>query len=119
MFEHLTTMSSDYFSSQRTGDLISRINGDVRGLQSSITSVTLDAFKAPITILVTLPIILVMGGKLALICIGVFPVVAVPIVMLGRKIKKFTSRSAESHADITSFLNETLAGMSIIKTTWS
>ncbi len=115
VYEHVTTLSCDYFTKQRSGDLLSRISRDTNGVRSSITDVALDAIKAPITILVTIPIILIMGGWLALICLAVFPIVAFPIIMLGRKIKKLTRRSSETDADIASYLTESLSGMRIIK----
>jgi len=116
LFKHVSRLSCDYFTEQRVGDLMSRMTGDVRGMQSAITSVVLDAFKAPITILFTVPVIFIMGGWLALICVAVFPLVSIPIVILGRKIRKLTNRLLESNADILSYLGEILPGIKIVKT---
>ena len=115
IYRHVNTLSCDYFTQKRSGDLLSRITNDVKGIQNSITSVTLDAFKSPVTIMFTLPVIIVMGGWVALISVAVFPIVAVPIVALGRKLRKLTRRILESNADITSYLSEKLMGMRIIK----
>lgn len=115
LYSHVTTLSCDYFTKQRSGDLLSRIARDTNGVRSAITDIVLDALKAPITIIVTVPIILIMGGRLALICLCVFPIVAFPIIALGRKIKKLTTRLAETDADIASYLTESLSGMRIVK----
>jgi ATP-binding cassette, subfamily B, bacterial MsbA len=115
LYAHVTTLSCDYFTKQRSGDLLSRIARDTNGVRSAITDIVLDALKAPITIIVTVPIVLIMGGRLALICLCVFPIVAFPIIALGRKIKKLTTRLAETDADIASYLTESLNGMRIVK----
>ncbi len=115
MFSHVMGMSCDFFSTRHTGDITSRLAGDVYSVRNSITTIIMDLVKSPVTILCTLPVLFIMGGPVALICVSVFPVVAIPIVILGRKLKKFTTRILESNADIISFLEEILIGIKIVK----
>lgn len=115
LFRHVSYLSCDYFSEKRSGDLSSRITGDVRGVQNAITTVILDAIKSPITIVCTIPVIIFMGGWVSVISIVVFPLVAIPIVLLGKKFRKIVRGLLESSADILSFLSEVLPGMKIIK----
>lgn len=45
LFEHLQTLSLDYFTDRQTGELISRATNDVGAVQNSITTVVADVVK--------------------------------------------------------------------------
>jgi len=115
LYRHISYQSCDYFSEKHSGDLMSRVISDVKGIQNAITSIALDAVKSPFTILFTIPVIFIMGGKLAWFSVAIFPLVAIPIIILGRKLRKLARRFLERHAEIVSFLQETLIGIKIVK----
>ncbi|HTL48193.1 MAG TPA: ABC transporter ATP-binding protein [Verrucomicrobiae bacterium] len=115
LFRHLTYLSSDFYSKGRTGDFLSRILNDVGQIQGAITDVLTDLIKQPFIILYNIPMVFIWGGPYAIFAIIIFPVVAVPIVFLGRQLRKTTKRMQERAADITAFIGETLAGIHIVK----
>ncbi len=111
IYSHLNYLSLDFFSKGRTGDLMSRTISDVNHIQGAITDVLVDMVKSPAVILFNIPMIFILGGKLGLIAVLVLPLVILPIAMLGRKVRKFTRRSQESAADITSVFHEAITGV--------
>ncbi len=115
LFKHLSVLSNDFYDRGRTGDLISRIMGDVQGIENGITTVLLDLFKQPLIILINVPLVFFWGGKVAVFALIVFPVVALPIYMLGRKMRKTSMKIAQTNADIMSMLHEMFSGIQIIK----
>ncbi|MBI4431505.1 MAG: ABC transporter ATP-binding protein [Candidatus Omnitrophica bacterium] len=115
LFKHLTGLSHDFYDQERTGDLISRIMGDVQGIENGITTVLLDLFKQPLVILINIPLVFFWGGKVAVFAVIVFPVVAVPIIMLGRQMRKTSMKIAQTNADIMSMLQEIFSGIQVIK----
>jgi len=115
LYSKIVYQSCDYISGRHSGDLMSRVISDVKGIQNAITSIVLDAVKSPFTILFTIPVVFVMGGKLAFFSVGVFPLVAIPIIILGRKLRKLARRFLESNADIVTFVQETFIGIRIVK----
>ena len=115
LYRHLVYLSHDFYSKGRTGDLLSRITNDVGQIQGAITDVITDLIKQPLVILFNIPFIFMWGGKYALIAIVIFPLVAIPIVLLGKQLRKLTKKMQERTGDITSFIGETLTGAHIVK----
>ncbi len=115
LYKHLIHLSSDFYSRGRTGDFLSRIMNDVGAIQGAITDVITDLFKQPFIILYNIPMVFIWGGPYAIYALIIFPIVAVPIVFLGRNLRKTTKKMQERAADITSFIGETLAGVNVVK----
>lgn len=114
-YEHLSKLSLDYYSSGRTGDLISRAMNDVMHIQGAITNVLVDLVKQPLVILFNIPLVFYWDYKLAFISLVVFPLVAIPIVVFGKRLRKLTKMQQERTADITSVLQETINGIRVVK----
>ncbi len=115
LYRHLVYLSHDFYAKGRTGDFLSRITNDVGQIQGAITDVITDLVKQPLVILFNVPFIFIWGGKYALIAILIFPLVAIPIVLLGKQLRKLTKKMQERTGDITSFIGETLSGAHIVK----
>lgn len=115
LYEHLVHLSHDFFAKGRTGDFLSRIMNDVNQIQGAITNTVFDIVKQPFTIVFLIYQVFGFGGKYAVLALVVFPIVVIPIVWLGRKLRKITQRMQERTADITSFIGETLSGFHIVK----
>jgi len=115
LFAHLTRLSSDFYSRGRTGDFLSRITNDVSAIQGGVTDVLTDLVKQPITILFLLPPVFLWGGPSGLIAVGVFSIVAFPIIILGKSLRRTTKKMQERTGEITAFIGESLMGMAIVK----
>lgn len=115
VYKHLMHLSSDFYSKNRTGDFLSRIMNDVGSIQGALTDVITDLIKQPFIILYNIPMVFIWGGPYAVYAIAIFPIVAVPIVFLGRNLRKTTKKMQEKAADITSFIGETLSGVHVVK----
>lgn len=115
LYRHLVYLSHDFYAKGRTGDFLSRITNDVGQIQGAITDVITDLIKQPLVILFNIPFIFIWGGKYALIAILIFPLVAIPIVLLGKQLRKLTKKMQERTGDITAFIGETLSGAHIVK----
>jgi ATP-binding cassette, subfamily B, bacterial MsbA len=115
LYKHLTRLSHDFYSKGRTGDFLSRIMNDVGSIQGAVTDVIVDIVKQPLTILFNIPMVFIWGGPHAVLALLIFPLVAIPITILGKNLRRTTKKMQERSADITAFIGETLAGMHIIK----
>lgn len=115
LYEHLIRLSSDFYSRGRTGDFISRILNDVGSIQGAITDVIVDLVKQPFVILFNIPWVFIWGGPNAVFALMIFPLVAIPITLLGKNLRRTTKKMQEKAADITSFISETLSGIHVVK----
>jgi len=115
MFAHLNKLSLGYFVQSRSGDVISRITNDTTVVQGSVSTVVEDIAKEPMTIIAMIVYILFLDPWLALISITLFPVCIVPVILFGRRVRRFARESQQRIADLVSILQESVAGVRIIK----
>jgi subfamily B ATP-binding cassette protein MsbA len=116
LFEHLQTLSLDYFTDTQTGELISRATNDVGAVQNSITVVVADIVKQPCTLVGVLAMMLLkLDWKLTLLTLVLFPLCLVPITVYGRRIRKAAKPMQEHQASLVSVLHEALVGMRVVK----
>ncbi len=115
LYKHLVHLSHDFYSKGRTGDFLSRIMNDVGSIQGAVTDVIVDIVKQPLVILFNIPMVFIWGGPDAVLALLIFPVVAIPITLLGKSLRRTTKKMQERAADITAFIGETLGGINIVK----
>jgi len=115
LFERIQTLSLDYFSRKRTGELVSRITNDVGTIENAISYAVTDFFKQPFLILVFMGISFTINTKGTLIVLLLFPMIGWPMALVSKKLRKIAKNTQEKMADINSHLMETIAGVRILK----
>lgn len=115
LYAHLVRLSMDFYGRRRVGELMSRTVYDVGVIQGGITEVFVDLFKQPLVILLQIPIVFFWGGPIALIALISFPVVLVPIIILGHRLRKTERKIQEQVSNIHSAMQETFSGMNVVK----
>lgn len=104
-----------FFRASRTGDLISRLVNDVHILSSQAVNVLQDLIQSPIEILFAIGLSFVVDWQMALTFFVVIPLLAIPMQVMSKKIRKASRRAQEKRADISSVLVETLTGIEVVK----
>ncbi|MFZ3207580.1 MAG: ABC transporter transmembrane domain-containing protein [Geobacteraceae bacterium] len=104
-----------YFSSNRTGALISRVLNDVSVMQEGVASVITGLFRDGFGALFLLGVIFFLNWKLAIITFLVLPATVYPAQKIGRRIKNAARASQGRMGDLTSILQESYAGIKVIK----
>ncbi|MFQ5904647.1 MAG: ABC transporter ATP-binding protein, partial [Candidatus Binatia bacterium] len=115
LFEHLQGLSLSFFHRCPTGTLISRITNDVGLMQQATSSVVSNLIRQPVTVVALAVVAVYRDWKLSLISLLVFPLIALFIDRLGKKLRKISRRSQEQMADLTGFLQESFVGNKIVK----
>jgi subfamily B ATP-binding cassette protein MsbA len=115
VYRHLHTLSLGYFTSERTGNLISRITNDVNIINTGISATFLNLVREPLLIAVFLVIAVSINWRLTLISLLVLPFALYFISKLGLRLHKESRISQERMADITSVLQETISGVKVVK----
>ncbi|MCW3095615.1 MAG: ABC-type multidrug transport system, ATPase and permease component [Chthonomonadaceae bacterium] len=114
IYTHLHTLSLSFFNRRRTGAIMSILTNDVPVLQNAAMSLR-DTVSAPITIVVSLTALFVVSWKLALISLVFIPCMAVVISRISRKMRRISGLVQDKLSDVTTILEETVAGVRIIK----
>ena len=115
MYFHLQKLPVEYFDKMRTGELISRLTNDVNLVQASLSARFTDNIAQVTQIPGLILALLILNWKMALFA-GVFlPLILGPIALIGKYLQKLSKKTQEKIADITSILQETIAGVRIVR----
>jgi len=115
IFAHINRLSLGYFIQSRSGDIISRTTNDTTVVQHAVSSVVEDIAKEPATIVAMVIFILTLDPILALISIVLFPVCILPVMLFGRKVRRYARESQQRIADLVSIIQEGVSCVRIVK----
>ncbi|MBR5389945.1 MAG: ABC transporter ATP-binding protein [Clostridia bacterium] len=109
MYDHLQHMPHSFFTSEKQGDIITRMNSDISGV-SSVISGTLSSIVSNVaTVVTTLAALFTMSWQLALVGIVVIPLLILPTRSVGRTRWKLLTESQEKNDEMNQLVNETLS----------
>ena len=104
-----------YFGKNSSGEMISKVINDVTALQNLLIFTVKDLFKEGTTALALLGVAFWRRWDLTLISITVLPLALYGVGTLGKRMRRISKRAQEKISLITEFLNESYAGVKIIK----
>jgi ATP-binding cassette subfamily B protein len=108
VFGHLLEQSPGFFETMRTGEVISRLTNDTALLELVIGSSLSFALRNTLIMLGALVMLVITSPKLtALVVLGV-PLVIVPILLFGRRVRKLSRASQDRIADVSIHIDESL-----------
>ena len=109
MYDHLQHMPHAFFTSEKQGDIITRMNTDISGV-SSVISGTLSSIVSNIaTVVTTLVALFTMSWQLALVGIVVLPLLVLPTKSVGKKRFQLLTAGQAKHDEMNQLINETLS----------
>ncbi len=115
IFAHIQDLSMNYFSHQKTGDLMSRVTSDVAQVAQIFSARFAGAVLEGSQLIVYIGVIFLVQWKLAISSVLVLSLLIFPVTFFGRKIRKSAKRSQEKIAGMNSILHETISGIRIVK----
>jgi subfamily B ATP-binding cassette protein MsbA len=105
----------DYFTQKRSGELISRITNDVRLIENAVSYALTDLIYQSFQVFSFALLTFLINWRLALIAIVVLPLVSIPMIGVGKVLRRLSKSSQEKMADINSLLVETFIGIRIVR----
>ena len=112
---HTQSLSLSFFQRHPTGTLISRITNDVRVASSAMSEAVVSVTRESTSLIALIIASFVMDPWLALIAFVVFPASVLPVMKLGKKIRKFTKKGQVKIGLLLALLQETIQGTRIVK----
>ena len=104
-----------YFNNERKGDLMSRMSNDVKEIEFALM-VSLEAlYFQPLNILLFMIALVMLSAKLTLYILLFLPITALIIGLIGRSLRKRSTRNQELLGKVMTAYDETLGGIRIIK----
>ena len=108
VFDHLLTLSPEFFEVTRTGEVISRLTNDTTMLETAIGSSLSMALRNSVLGLGALVLLMLTSFKLTLLVLGGLPVVVLPIVLFGRRVRRLSRASQDRVADTGAYVDEAI-----------
>ncbi len=108
VFNHLLTLSPEFFEVTRTGEVISRLTNDTTMLETVIGSSLSMALRNIVLCAGALVLLMLTSLKLTLLVLAGLPVVVLPIIVFGRRVRRFSRTSQDRVADTGAYVDEAI-----------
>ena len=115
LYHHIINADLAYFHDSPTGELISRFTNDVGRLRYAVSDALTGVGLHMFTLVFLVAVMFYQDWILASVTFFVFPVAILPIVRIGRRMRKISSESQAELGRFTSFLSETFQGARHVK----
>ncbi len=112
---HLTYLDISFFKNIHSGELLSRVTGDIGRIQSVVASIIPNLIRESLIILALTGYVIYQSPKLAFYFLIIMPIAIFPLTRLAKKMRKYSKLSQESTAEMTSRLGEIFSNIEVIK----
>ena len=109
MYDHLQHMPHSFFTTEKQGDIITRMNTDISGVSSVISGTLSNIVSNVATVVTTLIALFSMSAPLALVGIVVIPLLILPTRTAGKTRWKYLTRSQAKSDEMNQKIDETLS----------
>ncbi len=113
--DNILSLDMSFFHKYRSGELMSRIMGDIERIRSIVSNLIPELVREFVTIIGLLCVVIYQSPTLALFSLIVLPAAFYPLSRLAKKMRKLSRTSQETSSDITSVLSEIFANIEIVK----
>jgi ATP-binding cassette, subfamily B, bacterial len=114
LYEHLQSMSLRFFTDTRTGELQSRLQNDVGGVQNVVTNTASSMLSNIVTVLSSVVAMALLSWQLTLLSLAVVPVFVYLTWRVGRVRRRISGETQESLAELSALTEETLSVSGIL-----
>ena len=115
LYHHIINADLAYFHDSPTGELISRFTNDVARLRYAVSDALTGVGLHLFTLAFLIAVMFYQDWILASVTFFIFPVAILPIIRIGRRMRKISSESQIELGRFTSFLSETFQGARHVK----
>lgn len=115
VYDKIVALPIGFFTSERKGDVMARMSGDVAEVENSIMASLDMMFKNPIMIIVCLSMMIVISWQLTLFVFILLPVAGLVMGRIGKRLKRTSLVGQQQWGALMATIEETLGGLRIVK----
>ena len=115
VFTRVLAMSPGYFETTRVGEVMSRLTTDTTLLQSIVGTSASMALRNGLLFIGGAIMLAVTSPKLTLLVALVVPLVLLPILLFGRRVRRLSRDSQDRIADIGAYIDESVANVRTVQ----
>ena len=115
IYAKIVSLPIGFFSTERKGDVMARMSGDVTEVENSVLSSLQMIFKNPIMIIVCLTMMIIVSWQLTLFVLILLPLAGLVMGRVGKRLKRVSLEGQNQWGVILSNIEETIGGLRIVK----
>lgn len=108
-YAHLQKMSLRFFTSTRSGEMLSRLNNDINGIQDAVTNSFTTLYSNLIIVVTTVILMAVLDWRLTILSLAALPVFIIPTRVVGAMQRRLLTQTQERLGDMNAQMQETLS----------
>jgi ATP-binding cassette subfamily B protein len=109
LYARLLRQSLRFFTTTKSGEILSRIQNDVGGVQGVVSGTLVSVTSNVFLLVTTIVVIARMDWLLTVVAVGILPFFILPTRRVGRVRKRLSKETQERLAELTSYIQETLS----------
>lgn len=115
LYDKITRLPLSFFSSERKGDVMARMSGDVAEVENSVMASLDMVFKNPVMIVVCLATMIMISWQLTIFVFILLPLAGIVMGRVGKRLKRQSLEGQTQWGLLMSNIEETLGGLRVIK----
>ncbi len=115
VFTHLMRLSAAFFDVARSGDIVSRLSADTTQIKSAVGASASIALRNLVLFLGATIMMVVTSPRLSGLILIVIPVIVLPLVLFGRRVRRNSRFAQDRLADASAFAAEALGGVRTVQ----
>ncbi|NIL94161.1 MAG: ATP-binding cassette domain-containing protein [Woeseiaceae bacterium] len=115
VYRHVVRLDRTFFEITKTGEVLSRLTTDTTLIQSISGAGLSIALRASLNLVGAVVMLAVTSPRLAGMILLLLPLVIVPIIMIGRRVRKLSRASQDRVADTSGLADETLNAIATVQ----
>lgn len=115
VYDKITALPISFFTSERKGDVMARMSGDVAEIENSIMASLDMMFKNPVMIIVCLGMMIMISWQLTIFVFILLPLAGMVMGRVGKRLKRQSLEGQNQWGVLMANIEETLGGLRIIK----
>jgi ATP-binding cassette subfamily B protein len=115
VYQHVVRLDPTFFEVTKTGEVLSRLTTDTTLIQSISGAGLSIALRATLNLLGAVVMLVVTSPRLAGMILALLPLVIVPIILIGRRVRTLSRASQDRVADTSGLAGETLNAIATVQ----
>ena len=115
LFKHLMKSDLAFFHATSSGELLSRFTNDVNMMRNAMANTLIGLGKDMLTLVCLVLLMFYRDFTLTCVAFIVFPTAIMPILKIGRRMRKVTFHTQDQQAVLTNQLTQVFQGIRVVK----
>ncbi len=115
LFSQLLTLTPQFYETQKTGNVVSRLTADTTQIKSAFSSTASIALRNVVTLIGALALMIYTSPYMSMLAAVAIPFVVLPLVFYGRKVRALSRKAQDALAQSAAFSQERLQGIVAIQ----